>query len=193
MKRSRKYATKLKNDLKRDFFRKSLKENQGNSKGLWNTINQAFGKNKASQMPISNINGETDPVKMAEQLNNFFTTIADKLAADFPSGTPARTEKVCHQPKFTLRHVTDSDVEQLIKDLSISTAVGVDGISPRILKAATAPLSILLSHLINKSIDHGVFPDDLKIARVSPVFKSGDRSDPSNYRPISSPNSVQTL
>ena len=63
--------------------------------------------------------------------------------------------------------------------------MGVDGLSPRILKAAMKPLSILISRLINKSIDRGVFPDDLKVARVSPVFKSGDRTDPGNYRPIS--------
>ncbi len=90
-----------------------------------------------------------------------------------------------HHPKFTFKHTDETEVEKMIRQLSHATAVGVDGISPRVLKSAVKPLSIIISKLINKSLDTGVFPDGLKIARVSPVFKTGDRTDPGNYRPIS--------
>ena len=39
--------------------------------------------------------------------------------------------------------------------------------------------------MINQSITCGFFPDDLKIAKVTSIYKKGDRSDPGNYRPIS--------
>ena len=42
-----------------------------------------------------------------------------------------------------------------------------------------------LTYLINKSIHQGIFPDELKIAKVFPVFKSGDKTNISNYKPIS--------
>ena len=42
-----------------------------------------------------------------------------------------------------------------------------------------------LARLINRSIETGVFPSQLKIAKVFPVFKGGEKSDPSNYRPLS--------
>ena len=42
-----------------------------------------------------------------------------------------------------------------------------------------------LSIIFNKSLISGIFPDDLKSARVAPIFKSGERSDANNYRPIS--------
>ena len=40
-------------------------------------------------------------------------------------------------------------------------------------------------HIFDLSLKKGVFPDKLKIARVTPIFKSGDKEFVSNYRPIS--------
>ena len=42
-----------------------------------------------------------------------------------------------------------------------------------------------LCEILNSSIDNGIIPDQLKIARIVPIFKSGDNSLFSNYRPIS--------
>merc|ERR1712055_79996 len=42
-----------------------------------------------------------------------------------------------------------------------------------------------LANIFNASINTGTYPDLLKIARVTPVYKKGSKSDPSNYRPIS--------
>ncbi len=185
MKRSRNYVTKLKNDLKRDYFKHALRVNKGNSKKLWQTVNEAFGKTNNKSTNITEIAGETDQPKMAEVMNDYFTTIAENLARGFPHGDPVQTERTTHQPKLQFKHTTEQDVAKLIRQLSDATAVGIDGISPRILKAALTPLSIIISRLINKSLDTGVFPDALKVAKVSPIYKSGDRTDPGNYRPIS--------
>ena len=38
---------------------------------------------------------------------------------------------------------------------------------------------------MNASILEGTYPDKLKLAKVIPIFKSGDDFDPNNYRPIS--------
>ena len=45
--------------------------------------------------------------------------------------------------------------------------------------------SDLLTHLLDLSITQGVFPDELKIAKVIPIFKSGDSAQIGNYRPVS--------
>ena len=42
-----------------------------------------------------------------------------------------------------------------------------------------------LAMIFNSSLRHGIFPDIWKLARVTPIFKSGSRSDANNYRPIS--------
>ena len=160
---------------------------------MWRTINEAFGKSAGKASKIIEIKGETDSKVIADTMNQYFCTIADKLAQEFPDEPPAQTEPMKHQPKFNFVHTDDTHVTKLINQLSDSTAVGIDGISPRVLKAAIKPLSILIAKLINKSLDTGIFPDQLKIARVSPIYKAGGMTDPGNYRPISVLSAVSKI
>ncbi len=78
--------TWLKQRLKKEYFRKALAEAKGNSKKLWGRINEAFGKSSGSA-PITEINGKTDEVDMANEINDYFTGIADKLSDNF-EGVP---------------------------------------------------------------------------------------------------------
>ena len=45
-------------------------------------------------------------------------------------------------------------------------------------------MSIPLTYIYNQSIETGIVPDILKVSQISPVYKGGDATDPSNYRPI---------
>lgn len=63
--------------------------------------------------------------------------------------------------------------------------MGIDKISARYLKIAGPAIAYSITQILNISINSGVFPDCWKIAKVIPLFKSGDREDPDNYRPIS--------
>ena len=60
-----------------------------------------------------------------------------------------------------------------------------DGIASYFLKIALPVISESLCDIFNLSIATGCFPDSWKIARVAPIFKSGQTNDRSNYRPIS--------
>ena len=66
-----------------------------------------------------------------------------------------------------------------------SSSSGMDEFSLKLIKAAKTSVSPVLTHLINLSPDHGVFPQALKIARVVPLHKGGKKDDPLNQRPIS--------
>ena len=62
---------------------------------------------------------------------------------------------------------------------------GVDNYSAKVLKYVSDIVSPILCDIINKSISIGCFPDILKIARVTPLFKEGNTEEVNNYRPIS--------
>lgn len=81
--------------------------------------------------------------------------------------------------------MTPSQVKKLLQKVNVSKATGLDNISNRILKIAAPVIYQQLTDIFNLSIKLNVFPTDWKKAKVLPVFKSGERDDPGNYRPIS--------
>ena len=60
-----------------------------------------------------------------------------------------------------------------------------DGISTEHLKLINKDISKCLTLIINQSLNSGIFPDKLKIAKVTPIYKKGDKQIITNYRPIS--------
>ena len=80
--------------------------------------------------------------------------------------------------------ISESEVVAAIKSLKNSSA-GYDEVPARILKQNINIFIKPLTHLINSSIKEGIFPDELKIAKVVPIFKAADKHCIENYRPIS--------
>ena len=72
-----------------------------------------------------------------------------------------------------------------LKSLKRSKAAGFDGLSSNIIIDAYDSFKNILFHVFKVSIKQGTFPDSLKIAKVTPIFKSGAKDNVSNYRPIS--------
>ena len=83
-----------------------------------------------------------------------------------------------------LSTVTDIEVNRLIRNLKDSAA-GWDDIESKIIKTAHDTITKPLTHLCNLSLNNGIFPDQLKLAKVVPIFKSGDVMLFNNYRPVS--------
>ncbi|KAI8483419.1 hypothetical protein Bbelb_388820 [Branchiostoma belcheri] len=92
-------------------------------------------------------------------------------------------------PMFTneeLNTITVSveEVQEALQALHPNKAPGPDGISNRLLKEAAPVICTSLCDLFNLSLSTGQLPAEWKQCNVSPVYKKGDRTDPSNYRPI---------
>ena len=72
-----------------------------------------------------------------------------------------------------------------LQEVNVAKATGHDNIPNKILKIAAPVISLSLADLFNLSITTNTFPDDWKVAKVFPLYKSGERNDANNFRPIS--------
>ena len=81
--------------------------------------------------------------------------------------------------------LTISELREAFQSLKSNKASGLDEINVNIVKRVFDIIESPLFHILDMSIKYGTFPNHMKIARVIPVFKSGDSSITSNYRPIS--------
>ena len=64
-----------------------------------------------------------------------------------------------------------------------NSSPGWDNFQSNVIKDTSDLLLLPLTHLLNLSITQGVCPDELKIAKVIPIFKSDDSAQIGNYRP----------
>ncbi len=77
------------------------------------------------------------------------------------------------------------EVHTAITQLAPKTSAGYDLLSTKLIRAVAAQIADPLAHVINVSFNAGVVPDELKLAKVVPIFKGGDKNQLINFRPIS--------
>ncbi len=175
---------RLKKQLKANFFKEALQDAKGDSSRIWKAIDKAFNTVTRKRSKIK-LQGIDDPATNAKLLNDFFIDIGPSLDRDLGPETDIITESVLDCPPLTLHLTDETEIRKIVSGLSISTASGDDGFSPRIIKAGLPVFIPLITHLINKSITCRIVPPKWKHACITPIYKAGDQGEPNNYRPIS--------
>ena len=133
---------------------------------------------------------------LANSFNNYFSNVAENLIEAnhidkmnlIQNGTTLdHALRNCKQvyPSIKFRHTSTKEIEMIIKTLKTTNAQGYDEISVKILKWSAPFISSPLAYICNKSLETGFFPSRLKYSTVIPIFKTGDRLDIANFRPIS--------
>ena len=87
--------------------------------------------------------------------------------------------------KFEFKHVQTKDIEEIIDNLPPKSSSGPYDISLKLLKNMKESLVIPIKVIINQMSNTGLFPNKLKIAKVLPLYKKGEKHILGNYRPIS--------
>jgi hypothetical protein len=167
-------------------------------KATWKVVKSISGKNvKKEDLQFLKIDGElTDNhSRIAESLNNYFLSIADNIKGienyHIPGTDPGNYLKYFTQafvnplPRMYFKHTTFKEVESIIRSFKPKSSKSYDEISTEILKCSVPFISSPLAHICNRVFESGVFPNRLKYSVIKPVFKDGDMTDMSNYRPIS--------
>lgn len=87
-------------------------------------------------------------------------------------------------PCINLLSVSENDILSAIKELKNKPTAGFDQVPSYVIKDCSNVLAFPLSIILNASLKSSVYPQIWKSARVCPIFKSGDPSNVTNYRPI---------
>ena len=82
-------------------------------------------------------------------------------------------------------NLTQDMVREKLAKLNVNKSCGPDDVHPHVLQRSASAMCKPLHIIFQMSLDRGECPTDWKIANVTPIHKKGDRTDPSNYRPVS--------
>nr|XP_047122798.1 uncharacterized protein LOC124806174 [Hydra vulgaris] len=77
------------------------------------------------------------------------------------------------------------EFEVALNSLKRNKAIGADEINGNVIIDCFDILKHVLFKVFKASINQEIFPEQLKVAKITPIFKEGDRSNISNYRSIS--------
>jgi len=121
---------------------------------------------------------------IANGFNNFFVSVGPQLAKKITCTVNPMSYINCIEKSIVVFNISCAEVKRIISSLKNSSA-GWDGIPTFAAKKCVESFIEPLTYLINSSFTEGIFPSELKLARVVPIFKAGDPTQVNNYRPIS--------
>ena len=163
-----------------------------NIKNTWGVINEIITKSaKTKSFPDIFKDGQhelNDDRETANRFNAFLTNVGPDQSRNIHyNGNKTHqtylTQNYYIELNFT--EVNDDIILNIINKLPNKNSCGFDNLSTKIIKALKDSLIKPLTLIINKILYTGVFPSQLKIAKVIPIFKKDDNKMFNNYRPIS--------
>ena len=98
-----------------------------------------------------------------------------------------------HGSLFNFISITPQEIIVALNKIKCSKSPEIDGISIRLLKDASYIVAGPLMNIFNVSLQRAIFPNDWKLAKVTPIFKQENKADCGNYRPISVISAVAKL
>ena len=182
------YNRLIKNTIK-SYYTEEIRNNKGNLKNTWKTINQLISKqSKTSHVGL--IKNDNDEEILGRDLpnafNEHFIEVGQRLCREIPEASkqPEFYIKSCNA-QFQFREVTENEVFNLLSNISTNKATGPGKIPAKLVKISAPFITKHLSIIFNQSLLQGTFPYDWKISKVIPIYKKGPKHDMNNYRPIS--------
>jgi exonuclease III len=186
------YKRTLNNLMKkaeRQHYHNLMEINKFNTKKIWTILKDIINKKKSRSIPNKFKIADTitsDKNRIANGFNDFFVNIGNSLSKNISlsNSDPLQFITSNNQSSIYITGAHENEVKKIILSLKEASA-GWDGIHAKIIKRTFHLFSEPLTHVLNLSLSQGFFPSELKVAKVIPLFKSGDTLSLNNYRPVS--------
>jgi len=197
---ARNEVTKIKRASIAEYFKEKC--NGNSTKSFWSAIKPFCSDKMKARADISLIHNNelvTEKQSLCDIFCDFFTQIGCDISDENLSGESTldiidiyknhssirRIQDNCpNNPVFSLREVSILDIKRAIRGLKTHKSAGYDDIPPIFFKTLTNDISGILLLLINLCIRQNVFPQCMKKANITPVYKKNDKLCVDNYRSI---------
>ena len=178
------------NAAKNSYNCNRILDNKHDRKKTWQVINELRGKSKKIIKPSIVIDNQkiTDRRIIANQFNKYFSSIASKLnetISDLSDSQFSSFEEFLmpsNKNSIFLNDCSPAELLEIVKELDNSKS---SDIPIRVIKKSAHVICPYLSLYFNHYMTIGHFPDNLKVGKVTPIFKKGNTEDVGNFRPVS--------
>ena len=185
------YSNKLNRIIhaaKKNYFSKQFELNKENIKCTWKLISKVIRtKKENTQHTIKKLLRDNriyiDKQNICDQLNSHFINVGDGLADKHDIDSSVYLDRTMTPHGFMFRGIFPTEVYDKIMSLKVDKSA-LD-IPRRCIKYAANHIYEALSMVFNQSLLQGIFPENFKVSKVTPIDKGGEEMDPFNYRPIS--------
>ena len=217
-KKQKNFCNRLYKKERRKYYEKLDLRKITDNRKFWDTIKPFLSNKTSTSQQISLKEGDkivTDETEVSNVLNKHFINSVRCLAEKggcsaqvleinekkdpleniltrfqhHPSITAIKQKGFTEEFDFTL-FATDDVLSEINK---LDPTKSTTGVSIRLLKENSDICAPILTSIFNSCIKEGIFPDKLKLADITPIFKSVDSMAKKNYRPVSILNSVSKL
>ena len=141
-------------------------------------------KDRYKDTTISLVHDEeicSDEKKCADIFNEFFSSVFTSGSSNLSALRDIETL----YPTMSEIDITQDLVRKKIDMIDTSKSTGPDGVPALLIKNAADTFTPILTKIYRLSYESGKVPAGMKIAHIKPLFKSGEKNSPNNYRPVS--------
>ena len=174
-------------NCKAEFIQGELATNQDDSKKFWNSVKSVIPDDKGNKNKLFIIDGINNknvvPEELPDFVNNYFAGIGPTLASKITGNwnyNGVRSDIELHDIV-----VNEIEILKICKEINVNKSSSLKNVSSRVIKDAFLSIPKVICHLIQASLDKGIFPDEWKIANITPLQKGGDKTSVTNLRPVS--------
>ena len=189
-----KFCAKHVDLAKSRYYKKYFEDYKDNSRKQWEMINTLLNRNKKKvsikRLIDSSGNVINTPFEMAENFNDYFANIASNIKSSSTKSGDSSTDlhkqflRYREETEINLEYVRSKEIYDVIRNFKNKATLDTK-ISALKIANTSRKFTETLAKVIDKSFTEGVFPHQLKSARVVPIYKEGNKTCVENYRPIS--------
>ena len=211
--KQRNKCTQLKRNSIKSYFQKLTENGRHISKRLWDTIKPFMSGNGSHGQEEFLLDENSTLIKdhktIANIFNEYYTNIVEYATGHPPVHVPLTPDgdniaeilnhyadhssikeikNTQQNHSFELSFAEEDAIREIIGKLDISKATGIDNNPPRLVKLSANVIAKPLTDIINHSISSSVFPDEMKVAKIAPIYKNpkeGSRLSKVFFRPVS--------